>query len=107
MEPWVQLLVQVPLVAAFMWFVLTWSDRLGRQQAERDIQWQQFLSEQRVATVAALADVVTRLSEVSKSLDDVRIAVTAHDSATRETLQQMRQACLGHYPLWEADRAEG
>lgn len=41
------LLLQVPLIAAFIWFVLTWSDRNQKALDKRDVALQDFIKQLR------------------------------------------------------------
>jgi predicted outer membrane protein len=94
MEPWIQLLVQVPLVAAFMWFVLTWSKSMDAAQEKRDQQWREFISTDRTVTIAALSDVSMQLTSVAQVLTDMREDLARHDSAARHAIDAAQAATL-------------
>jgi hypothetical protein len=63
-EPWINLLIQIPLVGIFVWFTLERDKRAQANEVERDTQWRDFLKEQRVANNEALG----RLAEEIKNL---------------------------------------
>jgi len=103
MEPWLQLLIQIPLVGAFMWFVLKQqerdaaerNDRQEREAAERkerDAAWQTFLTDQRAATVTALSEVSRELGKVADHLNRLQGTVEQHDVIMREAVHEMRRS---------------
>ena len=83
MEPLLQLLIQIPLVGAFMWFVLKQQERDGTERTARDSAWREFLTDQRSATVAAMSDISNQLQRVANKLD-------AHDNLLRDVMQDIR-----------------
>lgn len=94
MEPWIQLLIQIPVVGAFMWFVLTWSQRLDEQQEKRDTQWREFLQGDRAVTIAALTDVSSELKSIADLLNDMREDLARHDSAAQQAIDAAQAAVL-------------
>jgi preprotein translocase subunit YajC len=94
MEPWLQLLIQVPIVGAFMWFVLTWSQRLDAQQAKRDEQWRDFIQGDRTVTIAALTDVSGDLKSIAELLSDMREDLARHDSSAQQAIDAAQAAVL-------------
>ena len=88
MESWVQLLIQIPLVGAFMWFVLEQQKRDTQERAARDTAWQTFLTDQRAATVAALSEVSRELGKVADHLNRLQGTVEQHDVIMREAIQR-------------------
>jgi hypothetical protein len=94
MEPWIQLLIQIPVVGAFMWFVLTWSQRLDAQQDRRDTQWREFLNSDRAVTIAALTDVSGQLKNVADQLQDMREDLARHDSSAQQAIDTAQAALL-------------
>lgn len=99
MEPWIQLLIQIPLVAAFMWFVLTWSDRLSTQQSQRDLQWREFLNDQRMALLEGLVRVADDLKANTQQLKELSENFTERMSGAEKMLEWLRAA-------WIAARAD-
>jgi Tfp pilus assembly protein PilO len=63
-DPIINLLIQIPLVGIFIWFILERDKRSDAQQKERDQQWREFLKEQREQNNAA----VSRLAEEQKEM---------------------------------------
>lgn len=77
MEQWITLLLQVPLVAVFIWFVLERDKRdavmsAAREQreqtadAQREEQWRTFMLERDRLLVAGMSDVSVRMQELGK-----------------------------------------
>jgi hypothetical protein len=83
---WQQTLVQVPIVAAFIWFVLKMDERAQAVGEKRDSMWREFLSAQNEATVDALGKVVNKLDEHDSVM---RMAITRMEAAA-----QLRQEFL-------------
>jgi len=57
------LLVQIPIVGAFVWFVLKWSDRMQAAMDKRDLEFREFLKEQRLEDRKVLSDLVEAFQE--------------------------------------------
>lgn len=113
-EPWVNLLIQVPLVGIFVWFTLTIMARfqdaqekrdtafLAAQkerdvtflnaQKERDTSWQEFLKEQRAASNQVLGQVVTEIKQVAAELNAVKGMIMVHDQRVEASIPEMRRA---------------
>lgn len=101
MEEWISLAVQIPIVAAFMLFVLELNKRNNEAQSERDAYWcdffdkqqriwQQFITDQRIATVAALSEVSDRLRQTTIQLEKLTEIITRHDEAYDQWMTQWR-----------------
>jgi hypothetical protein len=100
MEHWLQILLQIPLVAAFMWFVLE-RDKRDRDERDkrdqrdqeyrqlRDQEWRDFLAGQREVNVAALADLSREMQGAVEGLQSLQMAAVQHDIMTREVLQKV------------------
>jgi len=71
MEPWLQILVQIPIVGVFIWYTLERDKRERDDRLKRDQEWREFLKLQSEATAAALRDVSGKLSEVTAKLDTI------------------------------------
>lgn len=82
MANWESLLVQVPLVAAVIWFVLEMDRRNARYAASRDSEWRKFLEDQREAFTASLA-------QISQSVKDLEQTFDGHDRTTQRTLAKI------------------
>jgi len=78
-EPLANLLVQVPLVGMFIYFILEWSKRMERSQAERDEQWRQFLVEERVHRAEAIGRLAEDIKALSALVHQLSGQITAHD----------------------------
>lgn len=70
------LLIQVPLVGVFIWFALRLVSMFLDSLEKRDLQWQNFLKEQREATNTSMSNLAARLGdemkEISKEVSELR-----------------------------------
>ena len=83
MMNWESLLVQLPLVAAMIWFVLEVEKRNASNEVRRDNEWRKFLAEQREAYTASL-------TEISTSVKELRLAFDNHDRAMDNAVTEMK-----------------
>ncbi len=82
-EPLSNLLVQVPLVGMFIYFILEWSKRMEKSQAERDEQWRQFLVEERIHRADAIGRLAEDIKSLSALVNQMSGQLTAHDARVR------------------------
>lgn len=86
--------VQVPVVALFIWFILRRDEAHQKEQSLRDVQWMNFLREQREQTneaLSRLADAhgaaIDRISvevkNVSLKVGEMSTILAAHDASSR------------------------
>ena len=68
----VALLSQVPVVAAFMWFVLEMLNRFDRAQAARDNMWREFLEQERRAREEWAEKITRELRELAEVIREGR-----------------------------------
>jgi hypothetical protein len=80
---WENLIFQLPLVAAVIWFVLEVEKRNATNEVVRDKEWRTFLTEQREAYTQSLA-------EISESVKDLRVAFDNHDRAMDNAVTEMK-----------------
>lgn len=79
-EPLSNLLVQIPLVGMFIYFILEWSKRMEKSQADRDEQWRQFLVEERVHRAEAIGRLAEDIKALSALVNQMSGQLTAHDA---------------------------
>lgn len=82
-EPYINLLMQIPLVGLFVWFILKRDERADIQQRERDEQWRSFLQEQREQNNAALQRLAGEISLIAQKVGDMSETLSAHDAIVR------------------------
>lgn len=82
---WENLAIQIPIVAAFVWFVLEMDKRNAAYAKSRDDQWRDFLSKQSALTVEALGKVTASVEAIDAKFD-------AHDRMMSEAIIAMRVA---------------
>lgn len=96
-----QFLVQIPIVAAFIWYTLKRDERESAARKERSGEWRTFMTEQQMCwqtfiaaqntvLIAGLGDVTVQLGKVADQLDQLYRSVALHDMAVRDAVQQMR-----------------
>ncbi len=67
-EAWIGLAIQLPLVAAFIWFALKLIEIFTRSIDERDKSWRQFMEEQRLSNNAAISAMANRFADEIRTL---------------------------------------
>lgn len=67
-DAYIGLLIQVPLVGVFIWFALKLVSIFMESLEKRDVQWQNFLREQREATTVAINSLGARMGDEIKAL---------------------------------------
>lgn len=82
---WENLAIQIPVVAAFIWFVLEMDKRNAAYAKSRDDQWREFLSKQSELTVEALGKVTNSVEAIDKKFDQ-------HDRMMSEAILAMKVA---------------
>ena len=85
---WITVLVQVPIVAAFIWFVLEMDKRQKSYMEKRENSWQEFLRVERQASEANLGKVANRLD----ALGDV---IEKHDQKLDMAIAVMQERTSG------------
>lgn len=79
---WLQTLTQVPIVAAFIWFVLKMDERSQAVNEKRDQIWRDFLTAQNLTQAQALEKTTGALERVVEKLDE-------HDNVMRTAIVRM------------------
>lgn len=82
MTGWEQVAIQVPIVAAFIWFVLEMDKRNAKYAHERDEAWRKFLSDQSKAFTDSLGKITQEVGSLGKRFEQ-------HDQTMREALTRM------------------
>lgn len=85
MVNWEQVAVQIPIVVAFIWFVLEMDKRNARYAHQRDEQWRQFLHEQAKQFTEALKPITATIGKLVK-------ATERHDRGMQKAVDQMHMA---------------
>ena len=84
---WLTILVQIPIVAAFIWFVLEMDKRQKAYMEKREKSWQDFLSTERQASEANLTKVANRLDALGEVIEKhdskLELAITRMEERTR------------------------
>jgi hypothetical protein len=83
-ESLVNLLMQIPLVGIFIWFILERDKRSDAQQSTRETQWRDFLKEQREQNNAAIARLAEKIESISHEVSRLNGVLSAHDAASKE-----------------------
>ena len=68
LEPYIGLLIQIPLVGIFVWFSLQLISIFLKSLDARDIQWRQFMESERKANHESIAYMAERFSNEIRTL---------------------------------------
>jgi len=85
-ESLVNLLVQIPLVGIFVWFILERDKSQAVRDTNREQQWRDFLREQREQNNASIARLAEKIESISKEVSSLNGILTAHDAASKQRL---------------------
>jgi|JFJP01.1.fsa_nt_gi hypothetical protein len=85
-ESLANLLIQIPLVGIFVWFILERDKRSDAQQSTRESQWRDFIKEQREQNNAAIAHLAEKIESISHEVSRLNSVLSAHDAASKERL---------------------
>jgi len=91
-DAWVSLLIQVPLVGIFIWFTLKLNEQNIQAVNKRDMEWRDFLKEQREQSNAGLGRLAEELKENTQGLAVAQNAILMHDNNIREVMPMIREA---------------
>lgn len=75
----VSLFVQVPLVAAFMWFSLEQTKRYTQADEKRDAEWRDFMREQREQNNTAISRIAEETKGLAMQISGMNAVLIAHD----------------------------
>jgi hypothetical protein len=75
-----QMLTQLPMLGIFVWFILEWSNRLGKEREQRDKEWREFLQEERNHRAEAIGRLAEEIKTVSKQLSEISGLMQSHDT---------------------------
>lgn len=94
----VNLLIQIPLVGIFVWFVLKRDERMERAQDKRDeaqnrreAAWREFLTEERTQNNEAIARLAEEIERIAERLETNTTLLVAHDTRTRPAVERILQ----------------
>lgn len=85
----VNLIVQIPLVGVFIWFILEKDKRSDEASKNRDEQWRNFLVEQREQNNAAIARLAEEIKVIATQVSVLNSVLSAHDAASRERISKL------------------
>jgi len=78
------ILFQTGALGVFVWFVLTWSDRMAKSQSERDAAMRKFWDDQRSKDQKILADLTASVRTLADLLN-------THDKKTDIAIAHMEE----------------
>jgi hypothetical protein len=87
-ESLINLLIQIPLVGIFVWFILERDKRSDAQQSDRETQWRDFLREQREQNNSSIARLAEKIESISHEVARLNGVLSAHDAASKERSAQ-------------------
>lgn len=74
-EPYIDLLMQAPLVGGFIWFALKVIGLFTTSMEQRDQAWREFLDQQRQATNAVIGRFAEEIKALSREIAELRGAL--------------------------------
>ena len=80
----ISLLIQIPLVGIFVWFVLERDKRMESSAIKRDADWRAFLREQREQNNAALSRLADEIKSIGQLTATSNTLITQNQSLLRE-----------------------
>ena len=80
----INLLIQLPLVGIFVFFILEWSRRNDHAVSRRDEEWRDFLKEERAHRAEAISRLAEEIKSVAQQVNQMSGLLSAHDAASRE-----------------------
>lgn len=91
---WIQVFIQIPLVAAFIWYTLELWRRNSDVERQRDDSWRCFMREQQTywqsfidaqnqVMIAGLSDVTNEMCRVSERLEQMSDLLVRHNGMVR------------------------
>ncbi len=102
LESWASLLVQIPVVAIFVWFTLEINKRnttsmeaiakcTSDATEKRDAEWREFLKDQREQNNAALGRLAEELKANSRQVAVLQSLVVEHSSQLNEIMPRLKE----------------
>lgn len=67
-EAWLNLIVQIPVVGIFIWFILEWTKRNNVAQIARDREWREFMREERKSHTDNLSQLAEEIKTISNQV---------------------------------------
>lgn len=93
MEPnYLNLLIQIPLVGAFIWFSLKQQTLFQQSAEKRDAEWRNFLLEQRMGNNEALARLAEEIKQMARLQVEANANLTLHDQRVTMAIPAMQEA---------------
>jgi hypothetical protein len=89
-ESAIQLLLQLPIVGIFVFFILEWSKRMEKSQEDRETKWREFLREEREQRSENARRLAEEIKSVSQEVSRMSGIITAHDARSQVRAEQGR-----------------
>jgi hypothetical protein len=86
-EAWLNLIVQIPVVGIFIWFILEWTKRNNVAQIARDREWRDFMREERKSHADNLSQLVEEIKTIGNQVGTVS-GILAELTFTRKDKQK-------------------
>lgn len=88
---YLSLLLQIPLVGIFVWFVLRLNEKNQTAQDRRDAEWREFLREERQARTEGLGRLAEEMKEVARIITGTQTLLMQHDQRTSAAVPQIQE----------------
>jgi hypothetical protein len=86
----INLLIQLPIVGIFVFFILEWSRRIERAQIALNEQWREFLKEERAHRAEAIGRLAEEIKFIAQQVNHLNGLLSAHDARSQVRAEQGR-----------------
>lgn len=88
-ESVINLLVQVPLVGIFVWFILQRDKQTAESEKRRDEQWRDFLREERELRATSIGRLAEELKSIGQEVARVTALLVSHDAKASIAIEKI------------------
>lgn len=83
--------LQLPLVAIFVWFSLELLNRFQKTQERRDVEWREFLEQERSARTEMARRLAEEIKQMSVVVERLTVRYDEHERRVVEMIQRALQ----------------
>lgn len=88
-ESVINLLVQVPLVGIFVWFILQRDKQTAASEQKRDDQWRDFLREEREMRADTTSRLAEEIKQIGQEVARVAALLASHDAKASIAIEKI------------------
>ncbi|NIQ16861.1 MAG: hypothetical protein GTO02_21505 [Candidatus Dadabacteria bacterium] len=91
MDNLITALIQIPFIAAFIWFAVRMSNDYRRDAKERDAHWMEFLKIEREQRKHAMEQGMNEVQMMTEGMNKLAKGVAEHDTKAVERYEKLRE----------------